>query len=111
MRSSLQRCCVLAPSPAPRGHHRNGRLSCGAWPSLVMRKERIFSFDFVQVADLDEFEPEYRRLATRTPDVILAIGPEIGLKSALGVTQTLPVVMIAIDYDPLARGYVTSLAR
>src|SRR5262249_53382117 len=41
----------------------------------------------------------------------LAIGPEIGLKSALAVTRTLPIVMIAIDYDPLARGYITSLAR
>jgi putative ABC transport system substrate-binding protein len=45
------------------------------------------------------------------PDVILATGPEIGLRSALAVTRTLPIVMIAIDYDPLARGYVTSLAR
>jgi putative ABC transport system substrate-binding protein len=53
----------------------------------------------------------YRKLATGGPDVILAIGPEIGLKSALAVTRTLPIVMIAIDYDPLAIGYVTSLAR
>src|SRR5262249_36951841 len=45
------------------------------------------------------------------PDVILAIGPEVGLKSALAVTRTLPIVMIAIDYDPFARGYVTNLAR
>src|SRR6516164_1711925 len=50
-------------------------------------------------------------LAAREPDVILAIGPEIGLKSALAVTRTVPIVMIAIDYDPLARGYITSLAR
>jgi putative tryptophan/tyrosine transport system substrate-binding protein len=42
---------------------------------------------------------------------LLAIGPEIGPKSALAATRTLPIVMIAIDYDPLARGYVTSLAR
>jgi putative ABC transport system substrate-binding protein len=53
----------------------------------------------------------YRKLAARGPDVILAIGPETGLKSALAVTRTVPIVMIAIDYDPLARGYVTSLAR
>src|SRR5262245_52261732 len=70
-----------------------------------------FFFDFLQVANADEFEVGYQKLATRAPDVILAIGPEIGLKSALAVTRSLPIVMIAIDYDPLARGYVTSLAR
>jgi putative ABC transport system substrate-binding protein len=70
-----------------------------------------FSFDFLQAANADEYEAGYRKLATRAPDVILAIGPEIGLKSALAITRTLPIVMIAIDYDPLARGYVASLAR
>jgi putative ABC transport system substrate-binding protein len=70
-----------------------------------------FSLDFLQAATADEYEALYRKLAARVPDVILAIGPEIGLKSALAVTRTMPIVMIAIDYDPLARGYVTSLAR
>ena len=70
-----------------------------------------FSFDYLQAANADEYEIGYRKLAARAPDVILAIGPEIGLKSALAATRTLPIVMIAIDYDPLARGYVTSLAR
>src|SRR6516165_10104227 len=70
-----------------------------------------FSFDFLQAASANEYETLYRKLAAREPDVILAIGPEIGLKSALAVTRTVPIVMNAIDYDPLARGYVTSLAR
>jgi putative ABC transport system substrate-binding protein len=33
------------------------------------------------------------------------------LKSALATSDTKPIVMVAVDYDPLARGYVTSLAR
>jgi putative tryptophan/tyrosine transport system substrate-binding protein len=70
-----------------------------------------FSFDFMQAASADEYQVGYRKLAARALDVILAIGPEIALKSALAATRTLPIVMIAIDYDPLARGYVTSLAR
>jgi putative ABC transport system substrate-binding protein len=36
---------------------------------------------------------------------------ELGLKGALNVTTTLPIVIAANDYDPFARGYVTSLAR
>ncbi len=77
---------------------------------LGYQEGKNFFFDFL-IANADEFEVGYQKLAARAPDVILAIGPEIGLKSALAVTQTLPIVMIAIDYDPLARGYVTSLAR
>jgi putative ABC transport system substrate-binding protein len=78
---------------------------------LGYQEGRNLSFDFLQATSADEYEALYRKLAARGPDVILAIGPEIGLKSALAVTRTMPIVMIAIDYDPLARGYVTSLAR
>jgi putative ABC transport system substrate-binding protein len=78
---------------------------------LGYQEGKNFSFDFLEAASADEYEALYRKLAAHAPDVILAIGPEIGLKSALAVTRTLPIVMIAIDYDPLARGYVTRLAR
>ena len=78
---------------------------------LGYQEGRNFSFDFMQATSSEEIEAGYRNLATRGPDVIVASGPEIGLKSALAATQTLPIVMVAIDYDPLARGYVTSLAR
>jgi hypothetical protein len=70
-----------------------------------------FSFDFMEAASGAEYEVGYRKLAARACDVILAIGPEIALKSAVAATRTVPVVMIAIDYDPLARGYMASLAR
>jgi len=79
---------------------------------LGYQEGKNFFFDFLQIANAaDEFKVGYQKLAASAPDIILAIGPEIGLKSALAATRTLPIVMIAIDYDPLARGYVTSLAR
>src|SRR5215470_582512 len=78
---------------------------------LGYQESKNFSFDFLLAASADEYEVLSRKLAVHMPDVILAIGPEVGLKSALGVTRTSPIVMIAIDYDPLARGYITSLAR
>jgi putative ABC transport system substrate-binding protein len=92
--------------------------SSAHWVAFIRRMGELgyqegknFSFDFLQVASADEYEALYRKLVAHAPDVILAIGPEIGLKSALALTRTLPIVMIAIDYDPLAQGYVTSLAR
>src|SRR6266511_5607937 len=68
---------------------------------LGYQEGRNFSFDFLQAASADEYEVLYRKLVANAPDVILAIGPEIGLRSALAATRTLPIVMIAIDYDPL----------
>ena len=44
-------------------------------------------------------------------DVILASGPEATLRAARQATSTIPIVMIAIDYDPVALGYVASLSK
>src|SRR5215475_644334 len=52
-----------------------------------------------------------RALVQRNADVLLAYGPAAPLKAAIAVTRTIPIVMVAIDYDPLALGYVSSLAR
>src|SRR5262245_3340356 len=60
---------------------------------LGYQEGRNFSFDFLQAARADEYEALYRKLAARGPDVILAIGPEIGLKSALAVTRTVPSII------------------
>ena len=44
-------------------------------------------------------------------DVIVAPGPEATLKAARQATGTIPIVMVAVDYDPIALGYVAGLAR
>jgi putative ABC transport system substrate-binding protein len=51
------------------------------------------------------------RLVERSPDVILIAGPELGLKAASEATRTIPVVVVALNYDPVVKGYVASLAR
>jgi putative ABC transport system substrate-binding protein len=70
-----------------------------------------FAFEFMQVASIEEYVLAYRELVARKVDIFLASGPEIALKSALAAVESRPIVMVAIDYDPLALGYVTSLAR
>ena len=45
------------------------------------------------------------------PDLIVAIGPEASLQAVAGASGFVPVVMIAINFDPLARGYIANLAR
>jgi len=43
-------------------------------------------------------------------DIIL-VTYQSTLKAALGAGVTVPIVMVAVDYDPVALGYVKSLAR
>ena len=44
-------------------------------------------------------------------DVIVAGGPEAGLKAARQATSTIPIVMVALNYDPVGKAHVTSLGR
>jgi putative ABC transport system substrate-binding protein len=48
--------------------------------------------------------------AART-DVIVAAGPEIALQAAAAVRPVVPIVMLANNFDPVARGYVAGLSR
>ena len=44
-------------------------------------------------------------------DVLVATGPEAMLRAARQATSSIPIVMLAIGYDPIARGYIDGLAR
>ena len=91
----------------------------GAW--LVAFEQRLvelgyrdgqnFVFDFVKVKSsaAEDLEAGFRETVARKADVLLANGPEFMLKAALAATQTTPIVMVALDYDPIARGYITGL--
>src|SRR5262249_49260112 len=45
------------------------------------------------------------------PHLVVALGPEVALQADLGASAFIPVVFVAVNFDPLARGYVASLAR
>jgi ABC-type uncharacterized transport system substrate-binding protein len=44
-------------------------------------------------------------------DLIVATGPEAALQAVIGASRSIPIVFLAVQYDPIARGYVKSLAR
>jgi putative ABC transport system substrate-binding protein len=60
---------------------------------------------------IERFPEAMEELVRRKVDVILASGQEASLKAAKQATSTIPIVMIAVSYDPAALGYVASLAR
>jgi ABC-type uncharacterized transport system substrate-binding protein len=90
-------------------------------PNIVAFEQRMadlgyqdgknFIFDFMEAANLEAWVSGYKEIGARKADIIVAAGSELSLKMALALSATTPIVMIAIDYDPFAKGYVTSLAR
>jgi putative tryptophan/tyrosine transport system substrate-binding protein len=50
-------------------------------------------------------------LAAAKVDVLVAGGAEIALQAAAAVRPLVPIVVIAYNYDPIAGGYVSSLAH
>lgn len=90
------------------------------WQALEQRMAALgyrdgvnFIMDYVQIPSVSEAEYKagYLKLVEHGVDIIVSGGPEISLRSAMAAAGTRPIVMVAIDYDPLARGYVRSLAR
>jgi putative tryptophan/tyrosine transport system substrate-binding protein len=79
---------------------------------LGYREGENLIIDYVQAAGTDKaLDAGYREVAARKPDILMVVGPEAALKAALASTQTTPIVLFAIDFDPIAQGYVSSLAR
>jgi putative ABC transport system substrate-binding protein len=71
-----------------------------------------FALEFISLnGQLDRYGEAMKELVRRKVDIIIAFGTEIALKGAIAATDTLPIVMVAVDYDPLASGYVASLAH
>jgi ABC-type uncharacterized transport system substrate-binding protein len=45
------------------------------------------------------------------PELIVVSGTEPMLQAVRAVSDTIPIVLVAVNFDPIARGYVASLAR
>jgi len=120
---------VFAVRPAGaqplRGVGRIGVLSAGnprSAPQWVAFEQRLrelgyldgqgFILDFRDALGRAERMPELAtELASLKPHLIVAGGPEAALKAVRQAAGTIPVVMIAIDYDPIALGHVAGLSR
>jgi putative ABC transport system substrate-binding protein len=68
------------------------------------------TIDFLNPDNYAGIDGAMKELARRKVDVIVA-PYESTVKSGLTAADSPPMVMIAVDYDPLALGYISSLAR
>jgi putative ABC transport system substrate-binding protein len=74
-------------------------------------RDRYFIFEYIQTPSIDAYDASFRELAARKPDIVIAGGNEPALRAARAAVGTLPIVFLAVDFDPVERGYVASLAR
>jgi putative tryptophan/tyrosine transport system substrate-binding protein len=44
-------------------------------------------------------------------DIIVAAGPNLTIQTAMNATKTIPIIMVGLGADPVAAGFVESLAR
>jgi len=74
-----------------------------------------FTLELIELANrLDQHASvaeAMQELVRRKVDIIVDAGEEVTLKAAMAATSTLPIVMLAVTYDPVARGHVSSIAR
>lgn len=78
---------------------------------LGYRDGENYTFDYLNVPRAEEYESGFRQLAARGVDIFLASGSAISLTSAIAASNARPIVMVAIDYDPIALGFIANLAR
>src|SRR3989449_4520743 len=78
---------------------------------LGYQEGRNFTFDYIQTPNIEGYERNYRELAARKVDVFLAVGNEPALRAALSAADGKPIAFLAVDFDPLAKGYVANLSR
>jgi len=69
------------------------------------------SVEFAAGETRDQLEKAAARFVENHADAILAAGPELGAQAARHSTQTIPIVIVALNYDPVEKGFARSLAR
>ena len=70
-----------------------------------------FAFEYLRAPNVEAYPETYDALVAMKPDILLTAGSEPALRAAQAAAGGLPIVLLAIDFDPLARGYVPSLAH
>jgi putative ABC transport system substrate-binding protein len=70
------------------------------------------AYEFRHVGSFEEYAAAYSELARRGCDILIASGNEVAFKAAAAAAaDRIPVVFFALDFDPFAKGFVTSLAK
>ena len=94
----------------------------GEAPFYIAFEQRLRELGYVEgknfeliwhsaVGRLDKIQEIVAEFASTRPDVVVAAGSELVIGAIRRTVGATPIVMLAIDFDPLERNFITSLAR
>ena len=69
------------------------------------------AFESLELADHATIAEAMGELVRRKVDIIIDAGEEVTLKAAMASTTSVPIVMLAVTFDPVVQGYVSSISR
>jgi putative ABC transport system substrate-binding protein len=78
---------------------------------LGFREGQDLTVTFGAVDDPRGLSVVAAELARSQPDLIVVGGSEDVLQAVLALNRGIPIVLIAVNFDPIARGYIASLTR
>jgi hypothetical protein len=70
-----------------------------------------FLLEHVPVAAIDGYDAGFQELAARHIDIFVALGNEPAVSAARTAADGKPIVMIALTFDPVKKGFAASLAH
>jgi putative ABC transport system substrate-binding protein len=79
--------------------------------TLGFREGDNFSLEHVAIASIEGYDAGFRELARRNVDIFLTFGNEVAAAAARSAAQGRPVVLLALAFDPFAKGYAATLAH
>jgi len=84
----------------------------GRLAELGYREGVNYAFEFLHINSIEEYPAGYRAVAARGCNILVASGNEAALRAAADAAgKDVAVVFFAFDFDPFAKGFVTSLAK
>src|SRR5215470_9177753 len=99
-------------SPTPRAAYKSYDAFLTELKTLGYIEHQNLSIDFrVLDDDLAILIRDANELVQSKVDVLVADGPEAALRASVQASRATPIVILAVNYDPVARGYVASLSR
>src|SRR5215471_392222 len=79
--------------------------------ALGFSEGKNFTIEYARVDDPRGTFVAAAQLMRSPPDLIWANGPEVALQAVVGASGFIPIVILAVNYDPIERGYVSSLSH
>src|SRR5215469_3162633 len=102
---------ILGPSRDTRATAAQYQAFLAELKALGFNEGKNFTINYGRVDDPRGAFVAAAELMRSPIDLIWANGPEVALQAVVGASGFVPIVILAVNYDPIQRGYVSSLAH